>query len=685
LTETYAVASLLTVAGYTVLAALVVWNRPGGVRTTLIAGACLLHAVWAGSRFFAPFSAWLDPILLNGHAAGWAVALLALQVVQSAGRVRNALIAMCMALFFAHSGATAVHVLDPSTATATAQLTLNVLTLATAVTCMLGAVAAAGEAERWALKLVCLPLAGSFAYELFLSSQTLAFGGVPDRAVGLRTVVDAVVMAPVAAGLARMTRLGDELTISHRATFYAVALIAVGVYLMATAIAAWAFAEMSPNASLAIVALGIIVALTLLALGLASGRVRAAFKMLVARHFRRRKYDHYEEWRRFMRLLSEDAHTSSLERRIIRACADPVESPYGTLWWVPEQGRPRLAEMWNARVGTALAPTLGSADFKNATEAGYRVLSARDLHGIAAERAPDAQAPAAAVPLAHGECLLAFVLLGPPRAGGDYDEADGELLMLIAEQSAAHLAEKLAASDLARQRQFARFAQQYAFVAHDLKNILSSLSVLTRNFARHGHKPAFRDDAKITLEQVTDNLRHLLTRLDADRGQPDDSCVLNLQESVRQAAADAQAGDSRESVSVSADTKTAADGPHVVAPPQQLQAVIRHLISNAVDATDSNGSVEARVDVICNEALVEVSDDGAGMSREFIRDELFEPFHSTKPGGFGIGSFQCRQFARERGGDLDVISTPSEGTTMRLRLPLAKPVARGSREMVGEG
>ena len=58
------------------------------------------------------------------------------------------------------------------------------------------------------------------------------------------------------------------------------------------------------------------------------------------------------------------------------------------------------------------------------------------------------------------------------------------------------------------------------------------------------------------------------------------------------------------------------------------------------------------------------------MSAEFIRDRLFTPFRSTKAHGLGVGAYQCREFAREMGGDLEVISSPGSGTTMRLRLPL---------------
>jgi signal transduction histidine kinase len=60
------------------------------------------------------------------------------------------------------------------------------------------------------------------------------------------------------------------------------------------------------------------------------------------------------------------------------------------------------------------------------------------------------------------------------------------------------------------------------------------------------------------------------------------------------------------------------------------------------------------------------------MDEAFIRNELFLPFRSTKSGGYGIGAFQTRELIRMAGGDLEVLSRPGFGTTMRIILPLAE-------------
>jgi signal transduction histidine kinase len=70
---------------------------------------------------------------------------------------------------------------------------------------------------------------------------------------------------------------------------------------------------------------------------------------------------------------------------------------------------------------------------------------------------------------------------------------------------------------------------------------------------------------------------------------------------------------------------------------------------------------------------IEVADDGAGMDRAFLRDELFRPFRTTREGGYGLGAFQAREILRELGGALEVESAPGAGTVVRLVLPAAPP------------
>jgi len=67
---------------------------------------------------------------------------------------------------------------------------------------------------------------------------------------------------------------------------------------------------------------------------------------------------------------------------------------------------------------------------------------------------------------------------------------------------------------------------------------------------------------------------------------------------------------------------------------------------------------------------VEVSDDGPGMPQE-VSEKVFEPFFSTKPQGSGLGLAIVRKIVDAHDGRLDMRTTPGQGTTIRVTLPVS--------------
>ena len=110
----------------------------------------------------------------------------------------------------------------------------------------------------------------------------------------------------------------------------------------------------------------------------------------------------------------------------------------------------------------------------------------------------------------------------------------------------------------------------------------------------------------------------------------------------------------------------------VMADRERLERVVGHLIQNAIEATPRTGSVMIRVAREADQALIEIADTGEGMSEDFIRERLFKPFDSTKSAGMGIGVFESREYINELGGGLAVSSSPGQGTTFRVILPLCQ-------------
>jgi signal transduction histidine kinase len=109
---------------------------------------------------------------------------------------------------------------------------------------------------------------------------------------------------------------------------------------------------------------------------------------------------------------------------------------------------------------------------------------------------------------------------------------------------------------------------------------------------------------------------------------------------------------------------------------ERLASVVEHLIRNAQDAARAGGRVAVTTADRQGHAVIQIEDDGPGMSPEFVRERLFRPFDSTKGSkGMGIGAYQAREYVRSLGGWLEVDSQPGRGTRVRIVVPLARAPA----------
>jgi signal transduction histidine kinase len=99
--------------------------------------------------------------------------------------------------------------------------------------------------------------------------------------------------------------------------------------------------------------------------------------------------------------------------------------------------------------------------------------------------------------------------------------------------------------------------------------------------------------------------------------------------------------------------------------------VLMNLLRNAAQATDKGGRITLRTRADGPRAVIEVEDEGCGMTDE-VRSMLFTPFFTTKGrGGMGLGLKLSKTAVELHGGTLTCTSTPGEGSCFRIELPLA--------------
>lgn len=514
---------------------------------------------------------------------------------------------------------------------------------------------------RWGVKFACLGIGALFTYDFYLYSDAMLFRRLSPDIWAARGVVNALSAPLLAMAMARGPSWTTSVQFSRQIMFHSAALLGSALYLLAMAASAWYLRSVG-GAWGGVMQLACLFGAVLILMALLfSGTMRARLKLFISKHFYKGRYDYREEWQRFTRALSDDSE--GLSERAIQAVATLVESPGGLLW-LRREGIYQPVGRWNVPLPTAEESVDGVL---------CQLLASRswviELPGWP-ERPAWTEGLWLVVPLMLERSLFGFIVLAPPRTALQLNWEVRDVLKIAGSQAASCIAHRASADGLAVARQFESFNRMSTFVVHDLKNLVSQLSLLLVNAEKHKSNPAFQQDMLDTLSHSLGKMKHMLLKLGREQA-PDTIMPLRLDQLLARAVQTHAGSEPRPALELNAA------GLIVLADGQRLERVIGHLVQNAIEATPRTGKVLVRLDASDGTALIEISDTGHGMSEQFIRERLFQPFVSTKAAGMGIGVFESREYLREIGGQLHVTSAPSQGTVFRLLLPLHKESEHG--------
>jgi putative PEP-CTERM system histidine kinase len=527
--------------------------------------------------------------------------------------------------------------------------------------------------DRWAIKFACLGIGAMFAYDFYLYSNTMLFHQVDPDIWAARGVVNALTVPLIALSMRRSASWSSELAVSRRVMFHSAALFGSAIYLLAMGSAGYYLRFVGGSWGTVMQVAFLFGALILLVVILFSGTFRSWLKVFISKHFYSYNYDYREEWLRFTRTLSE--HGPGLGVRTIQAVAELVESPGGVLFLRRESGLCEPDSYW--QVPAQLVAEPADSAFCTFLETKQWVVDLKELEDDPAmydELAVPAwlvQFPRCwlVLPLIMQGKLSGFMLLMQPRSRVALNWEVIDLLKIAGNQAASYLAQQDAANALMVARQFESFNRMSTFVVHDLKNLVSQLSLLIPNAEKHRNNPEFQRDMLDTVNHSVQKMKLLLQKLSRSES-PEHMVPLAIDQVLRQAVALKAAFEPHPVFDiVDAGLKVLADR-------ERLERVLGHLIQNAIEATPRDGSVSVGLRRQDDTAVISISDTGEGMSEEFIRERLFKPFETTKSAGMGIGVFESREYITELGGKLEVTSAPGEGTIFNVILPLHQHVAQ---------
>ena len=528
--------------------------------------------------------------------------------------------------------------------------------------------------ERWRIKILCFALGTLFVYEFYLYSEAILFLRVKEDLWAARGVVAAMLTPFIALSAQRNPDWSLDIFISRQVVFHSTALMGAGCYLLLMATAGYYIKHYGGEWGTVLQIAFLVGAFLVLALVLFSGQIRAKLRTFVSKHFFSHAFDYRQEWQRLIATLSE-GDGPSLEERVIRALSQVIESPGGVLWVREENGN----FVWLASLGSPgidiqeLAtddPVISYLEKKDAVVNFKEMLTIPEAYEGLIKPSWIEPYPQAwlLVPLWRTSGRVGGVVLltdSPTFRVWNLEVMD--MLKTTSRLVAGYLELESAARALAEARQFEGFNRLSAFVIHDLKNLIAQLSLVVRNAAKHHDNPEFMKDAIKTVEHAVGKMNALMSQLrnysSVAASEKFDlrGALLEAVESRKRQAPEPMCDKVKSSVMVQANR-------------QRLVSAFEHVIHNAQDATGKQGWVKVRMDVTGDQwAVVEIEDNGGGMTEEFVATRLFKPFETTKGlTGMGIGAYESRELARALGGDLSVRSEPGKGSLFSFRIPLAE-------------
>jgi signal transduction histidine kinase len=210
-------------------------------------------------------------------------------------------------------------------------------------------------------------------------------------------------------------------------------------------------------------------------------------------------------------------------------------------------------------------------------------------------------------------------------------------------------------------------------VAHELGNPLNSLTIHLQLIARKLKKLA-RTPETVSIGESVDVCRAEVERLDgiianfleAIRPAPPDLAETSLSDVLAEVLKFQRREFADRGIGVEAETTEAL--PRVMADRNQLKQVFFNITKNAMEAMQPGGKLVIKSRADDDSVYLLFGDSGSGISQEELV-RLFQPYHTTKPGGHGLGLMIVKRIMRAHGGEVGIESREGLGTVVTLQFP----------------
>ncbi|NOY53064.1 MAG: PEP-CTERM system histidine kinase PrsK [Deltaproteobacteria bacterium] len=526
--------------------------------------------------------------------------------------------------------------------------------------------------QRIRLKFLILGIACGSLYLLFLAGRILLYHSIAIDYLVAGAVVASACWLMILFAMVRHRLLQADLFISRQVVFTSVAAFGIGLYLFVAGMIGFFIRSRRSQWDLLITIIFVALTIIFFAMLLYSPVLQRRIKHFIHTHFYRYQYDYREEWKEFTRKIIAARDLPQLLEGVIEMISETLWINQLSLWLFNEKtgiltfttsrNLPRKAQFVRRESPLVASLLRTGTPFTTQSSRGRKTAEAmKDFF--------QRYQISMIVPLKLGKRLVGMITLGPTMKGTDYTDEDGELLTMIADQAAGAIISAQLIEEIGRTKEEESFNKISSFLVHDLKNLVSSLSLALQNAKRNIANPAFQMDLLSTLVNTIEKMQTLIEKLST---LPKELVIhkepVNINRLIREAIESSRV-DNLRNVELHTELN---ELPLIQADGEYVKKVLVNLILNAVQALP-NGRGRIEISSYDSDGYVraEVLDDGEGMSDEFITQELFKPYRSTKKKGLGIGLFQCKTIMEAHGGKIEVHSLPQRGSQFILSFPIA--------------
>jgi signal transduction histidine kinase len=204
-------------------------------------------------------------------------------------------------------------------------------------------------------------------------------------------------------------------------------------------------------------------------------------------------------------------------------------------------------------------------------------------------------------------------------------------------------------------------------IAHEIRNPLTTIGGMARRLYEHEEDPQHKSYATTILKSV-ERLERMLKRIDEYKWvlmtsfKPGD-----VNSVVKAAISDISAFIEAQKKDIEVSPVLADPMPAVMLDYNNLKLALYNILHNSVEAIERKGRIEVQTFLDKESVAIRIRDTGCGISEDDVR-KVFNPFHTSKIEGAGLGLTISYRIVQDHHGDIDIASSRGEGTTVTIRL-----------------